>query len=206
MRVVIAFAVALGAAWPSEAAACPPDAAARAAEIDGILARERKRARRWDLGWAATFGTLSVAQAGLALAEWTPLGEFDEAAEASLWIGASKAAIGSLSRLVLRLKIPRGGGEADPCERLASSESALREARRNQKRTFFLNHAGSLALNVTGLVILGLRYDSWTDGIVSFGLGYPVGLLSSYTQPRYAWHVRVVASPDVRGVALAGSW
>ena len=202
MRVVLAFALAVGVAWPSEARACEE----RAAEIDRTLASQRRKSRRWDLTWSATFGTLALAQAGLALAEWTPFGEFDEAAEASLWVGASKAAIGSLSHLILRVKIPRGGSEADPCEHLASSERALREARKAERTTFFLNHAGSLGLNVAGMLVLGLRYDSWTDGMMSFALGWPVGLLSIYTQPRGAWHAHIIATADVRGVALAGQW
>lgn len=182
---VLVLAVLL-AARPA-AAACPTESA----DTEALLTREAKRAKRWDLGWAGFFGVAALAQGGMGLAEWVPFRPFDDAARAGVWVGAGKAAIASVSHLVLRLKIPR-------CN--------LAEARKHERTTFFLNHAGSLVLNVGGLLLLGLQYDTWKEGWMSIALGYPIGLLSIYTQPRRAWHATVVRSGDYTGLAVAGSW
>jgi hypothetical protein len=165
-------------------------AEARTVEIEAVLARDARNARRWDLGWAATFGVLAGAQLGMAVAEWAPLQDFDDKVEASLYVGAIKSGIGSVSHLVLPLRVARPGPRSgDACADLAAAERALQESAKKERETFYLNHLGSLALNVGGLLYLGLHDDAWKEGVMSFALGYPVGLLSTYTQPRRAWHL-----------------
>jgi hypothetical protein len=200
----VSLAVLLGLTFAAvrPAGACAEEAAV----IDATLARQAHKAAVWDNAWAITFGALAVGQGSLALGHYAPGAEWDDKAQASMWIGAGKSAIGSLSHLILRLKTVRGGGETEPCAHLEASRRALRESAKHQKTTFWLNHAGSLALNLGGLLVLGLGYDAWKEGVMSFALGWPVGLLSVYTQPRGAWHARVVRTADYSGLAIAGTF
>jgi hypothetical protein len=178
----------------SDAAACPPGA--DEARIDATLARQAHKAHIWDHSWAAIFGGVTVAQGVMAAAHWVPGRPYDDDARAGLWVGMVKSGIGALGHLVLPLKIPRGG---DRC-------GALHEAGKHEKAAFWLNHLGGLGLNLGGLLVLGLGYHAWSEGLMSFALGYPVALLSVYTQPRGAWHAQVVIQPDFRGVAIAGTF
>lgn len=201
MRLV-PLAVVICLAAPAAAEPCDPAAAAEAAAaIDAHLAREARRARRWDNAWAITFAGLAAGQGALIAAEWTPTG-FDDDIEAGLWVGVGKSVVGAASHLVLRLKVVRPERTGDACADLAAAERALRETARNERRTFWLDHLGSFALNAAGLVLLGTRYDTWEEGLKSFALGYPVGLLSVYTQPRASWHVRL----EPNGVVLSGTF
>jgi hypothetical protein len=206
VALVVSFILMLGLAAGRTAHACAPDAAEQADAIDARLARQAHKAAVWDHGWAIGFGVLAVGQAGMGIGEWVPGRPFDDDARAGVWVGAAKSAIGSLSHLVLPLKIVRGGGETEPCAHLAASAHALAESAKHEKEVFWLNHVGSLALNVGGALVLGLGFDAWKEGLMSFAIGYPVGLLSVYTQPRGAWHARVVRTADYTGLAVAGTF
>jgi hypothetical protein len=164
-------------------AAASPPAHAECEQLRAHLDREARRARRWDLAWALTFGTFAVAQGGMLAAEWVPGEEWSDDAEAGLQVGIVKSSIASLSHIVLRLKVERPSG--DDCASLAR---AVRETARHEKQAFWLNHAGSLLLNVGGLLYLGLVEDAWGEGWKGVALGYPIGLISTYTQPRASWH------------------
>lgn len=209
--LVVAIATVTAALAARPAAALPCDAELAAAEVARIRAhldREATRARRWNLGWTIAFGVLAAGQVGLRAAEWVPLDDYTEAAGHGLELGAIKATIAMGSRIVLPLKVVRAPDTGDPCADLEGARRAVRATARNEKRSFWLNHLGGLALNLTGVVLLGTYYDSWREGAKSFVLGYPVGLLSSYTQPRGSWHfdlqVGVAPSPDGAGVVVTG--
>jgi len=214
--LVMALVMAPSSRAAAGAEPCDPgEAEARTARIQAHLDREKRRARRWDNAWLITFASLAAAQGALVAFEWTPLGEYDDTAEAGLQVGAIKAGVGALAHLVLRLKVVRPRRTGDPCTDLAEAERALRATAKNEKRTFFLQHLGSLAVNVAGLVYLGTVQDSWGEGAKSMA-GYPVGVLAVYTQPRGSWkasrrgdfsaQLGIVHRPDYAGLVLAGTF
>ena len=92
----------------------------------------------------------------------------------------------------------------DACADLADATRALRESAHNEKEGFYLNHIGGLALPVGGALLLGFYFDSWEEAAISFGLGYPVSLATTYTQPRRSW--RAVRSGELTVAAPAASW
>lgn len=196
----------------------PTEATARTARIQAHLDREKRRGKKWDNIWLATFATLAAVQ-GAAIATETTIGEYDAAAEAGLAVGTIKSTVGALAHVILRLKVVRPRKTGDPCTDLEAAESALRTSAKNEKRSFYLNHLGSFALNVGGLLWLGLQEDEWGEGKKSIALGYPVGLLAVYTQPRGALKayrrgafnevsatVGVARNHDFTGLVLAGTF
>lgn len=214
---LIPLAVILFLSGVAAAAPCDPaEAEARTARIEAHLDREKRRARRWDNLWLITFATATAVQ-GAGIATETTLGEYDDAAEAGLAVGAIKSGIGALAHVILRLKVVRPGPRTgDPCADLEAAERALARTAANEKRSFFLNHLGSLALNVGGLLYLGLQEDEWGEGAKSIAIGYPIGMLAVYTQPRATWKARrrgtfeatvgVARRRDFTGIVLAGSF
>jgi hypothetical protein len=212
---IAALAAVLAVVAPRPAAACDPEVAgAEAATLRAHLDGEARRARRWNLGWAIAFGGLAAAQGALVAAEWTPLGDYDADAEAELWIGAGKATIAMLARAVTPLRVHRPAVTGDGCVDLEAAQRALRATARAQRRTFWLNHLGGLALNVGGLVLFRTTRDGWTGGLRSAALGYPVGIASTYTQPRGSWRgvrqgdlrIGIVRGGGYTGLALGGSF
>ncbi len=199
LSAVIVVACAVAAASSAGAAPCDEaEATARTAEIRGLLERESRRTRRWNLGWGIGFGVLAVGQLGLTAADYTPIGDYDEDKEHGLYVAATKAAIASLAHVVLPLKMAwPGPATGDPCVDRDAAERALQRSGDNEKRSFYLNHLGAIAMNVGGLLVLGLGFDTWKEGWLSVALGYPVGLLHAYTQPRRVWHVARRVPPDV---------
>ena len=217
---LVALAAVLAAA--ADAAACPADAAERAAALRERLDDERASARRWRWYWAAGFGAASAAQLTGVLLEATPIGEYDAAAAASLKIGAAKSAIGMAARIVAPIRVPRPAITGDACADLAAAEAALARAAFSEKRSFWLNHVGGLALQVGGTLYIGLSVeDAWGDAAISFGLGWSVGLISTYTQPRglwkmhrarerspggLTWQLTPLAAPRAHGLAISGTF
>jgi hypothetical protein len=221
---VVATLVAVSAAiLPARASAssCGADAAERAASIRARLDVERGKASTWRWGWAAGFGALSGAQLTLALTETAPTGDFDEPVEASLYVGAAKSGIGMLARIVKPIKVPRPSETGDACADLAAAERALAITARSEKISFWLNHAGGLALQIGGTLYIGLAVeDAWTDAAISFGLGFTVGAISTYTQPRtiwkqerarmregaVTWQLTPLLTPRAHGVGVVGTF
>lgn len=214
--IPLAVVLVLAAARPALAAACDPtEAEARTARIQAHLDREKRRGKKWDNIWLVTFATLSAVQVA-GIATETTIGEYDDAAEAGLTVGAVKSGIGALAHVILRLKVVRPRRTGDPCTDLEEAERALRKSAKNEKRSFYLNHLGSFALNVGGLLYLGLREDEWGEGWKSIALGYPVGLIAVYTQPRGALKahrrgtfdatVGVARRRDFTGLVIAGTF
>jgi hypothetical protein len=204
------------------ASACDREEAAReVSAIRHLLADQKRRARWWNVGWGAGYGAATAGQLVFAIEpDWAPI-DVDADMRKGLFVGAGKSAIGSASRIVLPLKtaeVPDG----DPCEVLEAARDALRWTGRKQRNSFWLNHLGGLAVNLGGALILGLGYGAWETALTSFAVGYPVGLISTYTQPRGAWRgwrrlrrggsfverlsVAPIATPRYRGVAIGFSF
>jgi hypothetical protein len=196
---------------------CPADAGERAQALRKRLDVERQKAARWRLGWSIGFGVASIGQGALVIAEVSPLGDYDEAAEASLMAGTMKSIVGLGARVITPVKIPEPRVTGDACTDLAAAELALAQAARSEKQSFFLNHIGGLALQIGATLYIGFAAeDAWDDAAISFAIGYAVGVSSTYTQPRAAWHehrrqpaertwhVAPLVAPRAQGLAVVG--
>lgn len=196
---------------------CPPDAADRATKLRKHLDGEREKAARWRLGWGIGFGVATLGQGALVIAQVSPLGEYDEAAEAAMIAGTAKAIVGLGARVITPVKVPEPKVTGDACTDLAAAELALALAARSEKQSFFLNHIGGLALQIGATLYIGLAADdAWGDAAISFAIGYAVGVSSTYTQPRAAWHeyrrqpaertwhVAPLVAPSAHGLAVVG--
>lgn len=188
--VAIGFwgAAALAFAGPSgieaaAAASCEEEAA----ELRALLEGEARRARRWNTAWMIGFATASAAQLALALTETNPLGAFDRDYEEALYVGAAKAGLGTLVRIVLPLRVTVPPASGDACADAPALRAALEDAGRRERRGFWFSHIGGTALNLATSALLTYR-RSLEVGAISFGIGYSVGLVHVYTQPRRGWH------------------
>jgi hypothetical protein len=183
-------------------AACDAEAAA----IRAHLADEAARGHRWDLGWGIGLGGAAAGELGLGLS-----GAFDRDQTQSFYVGAAEATIGSLGHFVLPLKIEVPAPVADACADLAALHTAMATTAHHERQAFWINHVGALVLNGSGAALLHAR-TNWTTAARSFALGYTVGLIVIYTQPRGTWHatrdLAVSAIPMDGGgfVTVAGAW
>jgi hypothetical protein len=184
----IAAIVCLGTAR-AEAAPCNPDeAAARAAAIRAHLEDQARRARIWDWGWGVGFTVAAAGQGALIAAEWHPIDDYDDDVEAALIVGTVQSVLSAVPHAVMPLTIVRPPPPTgDPCADADAAERALRETAGNQRTGFYLNHAGGVAFAVGGLLVLGLGYDTWEEGLKSAAVSIPIGLILTYTQPRGSW-------------------
>jgi hypothetical protein len=152
------------------------------AELRTHLENESRKAHKWNVAWAAIFGTAAVGSAVVAVIN--PLPDLQN----GLYVSAGKATVGALGRIVLPLRIPLPDATGDACTDLALLRKAVAEAARREKGNFYLNHAGGLVVNAAGAVILW-KYGTLGQAGLSVATGYPVGLLSNYTAPRGSWHL-----------------
>lgn len=196
----------------------PERCALEDASLRGYLGDQAARIRRWKIAWGVAFAAGATFEYSLVAAQWNPFGEWDDDARAGALAGAIKASVGVVSKLVLPLKTERAAAPTgDPCVDLANAETALRRMAKRQRRSFYLNHLGGLAVNLTGVLVLGLVADTWKQALMSFVIGAPIGLVSTYTMPRGAWKTvrtprfTMAAAPMVvpgggGGLVLAGSF
>ncbi|MCX5742321.1 MAG: hypothetical protein NT062_07480 [Proteobacteria bacterium] len=178
------------------------------APLRARLEREAARVSTWRWAWAAGFGVAALGQ-GIAAAV---VDDHDQ--RETLITSASKAALGLGARLVVPLRIPPlPAAQPDACADLVALRAVVARAGAHERTTFWLNHLGGFAVNAGGAVWLTARTNGKL-GLLSFALGFPVGLASTYTMPRWAWHAwrdhdaMVVAMPVDGGVitGLAGAW
>lgn len=161
--------------------------AAEATTLRAHLERERARASTWNTSWAIAYGSVVIGQLLLVAAEYKPFGDFDPAYRDTLLVGATKATIGVGARVVLPLKLRVPAPLPDACAEVAQLRAALADAGRRERRSFFLNHLGGLAVNLSGAAYLWHEHDLQTAAI-SVGTGVVAGILAAYTQPRRSWH------------------
>lgn len=153
-----------------------------AAELRAHLENEQRLARRWNTIWGLSLGAVAVGQFAVAYAN--PVPELRD----GLYVGAGKASLGALVRLVLPLRLGVPTPAADPCTDVASLRKAVRAAARLERNNFYLNHLGGILVNTAGASILWYR-GSPTQALLSVATGYPVTLLLNYTAPRNSWHL-----------------
>jgi len=223
--LVLVGLVAAPAAARADAPCDPATAASRAAAIRAHLEREARHARWWDLGWGVGLGVVGAGQVGLAAVEYFPFRDWNRDVAASLYVGATQSAIGSLAHVVLPLDVVRApDATGDGCADLAAAQRALVETADHEKEAFWLNHVGNVAVSTGGLLVLGLAFDTWEEGVSGFVLSYIVGLATTYTQPRaswkavrrgtfeapppaaVSWRLGVVRRPDFSGLVVVGSF
>jgi hypothetical protein len=188
---------------PAKAGPCG-DASALRAELE----HESERAGQWNLAWRIGFTGTAVGQ--LALAASGTLGHDDAQAA---WVGGVKSSLGALTQWFSPLRIDVPAATGDACAESAALRAAAERAARDERRTFWLSHLGGLAVNIGGALVLAER-ASWKTGLLSFAIGYPVGLLSTYTMPRASWHrvrepawtANIVASQAQCALVVGGSF
>lgn len=163
-------AVVLALVWCCGTAAAEPCAA---------LAREVRRADRWNLAWRLIYSSTTVGEAAIAL---TPVADRDTRRAAA--VGAAQSFIGAAGAWVMPLRLDRDGCDLD-------------KAATVERRTFWLLHAGNLVVNIGGTLVLG-ELTTWPKAAVGFALGYTVGLVQIYTLPRLPAGIAVTP--------VAGGW
>ncbi|HUH03314.1 MAG TPA: hypothetical protein VML75_15055 [Kofleriaceae bacterium] len=184
------------------------------AELRGLLEDQARRSRTWNITWTIGYGAAAAGQLAFAVKpEWAPI-DIDPDMQKSLYIGAIKASIGMVSRMIIPLRAIQPDPDiAEPCAGATAAEEALRITARKQKVSFWLNHLGGVAVNLSGALVLGIKYDAWGAAASSFALGYAVGLLNGYTQPDGAWKEprrqrssTVTVAPLPNGLAIVGTF
>lgn len=178
------------------------DCARDAGVLRATLEHDAHRAAIWRYGWAIGFGAGAIAQAALVPAF------SDRRERGTLWVGAAKSAIGAVSRLAIPLRVPVPPATADACADVAALHAAIATAGQNERVAFWLNHVGGLLVNLAGVVVLA-RYTDRETALLSFAIGYPVGLAGTYTVPRDAWHAwrdtaTITVAPTTTGGATVG--
>jgi|GEM_PF-3061891 len=187
----------------------PPSCAVAAIEADrAALDRERRAASTWNTAWVITYAAFTGIQIGAALVEFSPGNEFTDATRDSLYIGAGKAAIGSLSRLILPLRVPQVTRSADPCDDAPALARAHRIAARKQRNAFWLQLGGGAALHLVGGGYLVVHHDAWREAVTSLALGAVISTITLYTEPKTSWRhprgtVTVTPMPTSSGAGLS---
>jgi hypothetical protein len=182
-----AFVASLGSAAVS-AETCPAmaggpdslaaiDAAARLAFLEASLAREAHRARQWNWSWGVGFAAAAAGQFGVAAA----LDDPDQ--QKGLYVGGTKAVLGVGAKLVKPLRVPRPAGGVG-CAAVADAEARLLGATLAEARgRHWLRHVEVVGLNLVGVLVLGLGYDVWQEGLLGAAAGVVVGEIHIFTQP-----------------------
>jgi hypothetical protein len=197
--VVIAITLVVGLDMTPAHADCARDAS----ELRRLLLDESHHADNWNTGWALGFAGATVIQLAMADAEINPIGTFDHAYKASLYIGAVKSTLGMGARVVIPLRIIVPAPATDPCDDLRALRTTARKAARRERRVFWLTILGGTAANLAGSLYLWLGQDSFKYGLSSFLIGAPVGPISAFTQPRTSW--RLVRASRVEWTIGLGS-
>jgi hypothetical protein len=176
----IAFVIALGVIGLARTAAAESCEAASALRAD--LEREATRADRWNLAWRIVYTAGAAAQFGIAAS-----GAVGHDDTRSLYVGGAKSTLAALGHWFapLRVRVPHTTGDA--CADRAALRAAAERAADDERDAFWSAHLIGLAVNAGATVLLA-EMTSWKTGLTSFAIGYPVGLLTTYTMPRASWH------------------
>jgi hypothetical protein len=157
------------------------------AEPCATVAREARRAARWNLAWRLIYTSTTVGEAAIAL---TPVADRDTRRAAA--VGAAESFIGAAGAWVMPLRLDR-----DSCD--------VEKVRSRERATFWMLHAGNLVVNTAGAIAVG-QLTTWPRGAVSFALGYSVGLVQIYTLPRLPAGVAVTPVAGGWSVSVAGTF
>lgn len=203
LRRLIVFVMAATAAPVAAAPTCD------AGDARASLAAEATHFEYWRWSWVAAYGALTAGQLAVVGAGWNPIGADDRAFRDSRYVGAAESGIGAIAMLLApHIDAPDADlvVTADPCADAAALAAARARAGKLERTLFWGSHAGNLAVNVAGSLVLA-HETSWSTAALAFALGYPIGLLNTYTMPRASWHAMRVAPVPLadHGAALVVS-
>jgi hypothetical protein len=180
------------------------DCVAEAASLRTLLHDESVRMDRWRYAWTAVYGVIAVGQLGLVVTKTNVFGAYDREYRDKDLLGIAQSGLGAIA-MVLSPRIDVPAMVTDSC----ADATALRAARDTERTLFYAGHLGNFIVNLGGSLLLA-RATSWQAGALAFAIGYPIGLLNTYTMPRAGWHaLRVVPAPIVEGgvaIRLLGSF
>ena len=176
----VALLVVLGAVGLSRTAVAESCEAASALRAD--LERESTRADRWNLAWRIVYTAGAAGQFAIAAS-----GAADHDNTRSLYVGGAKSTLAALGHWFAPLKVHVPLTSGDACADRAALRAAAERAADDERDAFWSAHLVGLVVNLGGTLVLA-EMTSWKVGLTSFALGYPVGLLTTYTMPRASWH------------------
>lgn len=162
------------------------------------LEAEARRMDQWRYGWGISYGAATVLQLAPVVAKYNPFGTYDRDFRDANLVGAAQSTISSIaSFLAPGLDVP--APQADACADLGALRAARTAAGASERQVFWGGHLGNIALNLAGSAVLVERIG-WSAALAAFAIGYPIGLLNTYTLPRDSWHaVQIVATPVTDG-------
>ena len=121
-------------------------------------------------------------------------------------MSAGKSAIAAAGRWVSH-STSASRSDRRSCADLALLHRELARIGKKERGAFWTNHLGGIVLNVAGGFIV-YHYAGGGQAALSVSGGMAVGLVSTYTMPRNAWHMwrdaTLVVQPN--GVALMGTF
>jgi hypothetical protein len=143
-----------------------------------------ERASLWNNAWRITF---AAAAAGQFVIGATRDSE-DRDMRDFFYVGGVKASLATLSRLLMPVTVEIPPAAADACGDVRALRLEVENTGRSERQIFWVSHASAILFNTVGAIWLGEKH-SWSLGLRSVAVSYPVGLLSTYTMPRASWHL-----------------
>ena len=182
--------------------------AAEATQLRARLEVESVRMDHWRYGWSIAYGAATAAQVALVVAKYNPVGTYDHDYRDANLVGAAQSTIGALGALLAPgIEVP--DAQPDTCADLKLLRAARAKAGASERLLFWGGHIGNLVVNLAGSAVL-VEDTTWSAAILAFAIGYPIGLLNTYTMPRDSWHaIRVVPVPVADGglsIRLVGTF
>jgi hypothetical protein len=183
------------------------DCAAEAVTLRTQLHDESVRLDRWRYAWIAAYGALAVGQLGLVVTKTNVFGAYDREYRDKNLLGTTQSGLGAIS-MVLSPSIEVPSLVADSCADATALRAARVKAGETERKSFYIGHLGNFVVNLGGSLLLA-RATRWQAGALAFAIGYPIGLLNTYTMPRASWHsLGIVPVPLAEGgvaIRLVGS-
>jgi hypothetical protein len=184
------------------------DCAVEAASLRTQLHDESVRMDRWRYAWTAVYGAIAVGQLGLIATKTNVFGAYDREYRDKDILGVVQSGLGAIAS-VLAPSIEVPSPVADACADMTALRAARVKTGKTERELFYAGHLGNFVVNLGGSLLLA-RATNWQAGALAFAIGYPIGLLNTYTMPRASWHsLGVVPVPVAEGgvaIRVVGSF